>query len=247
MIAQVLLQREVVRIEHGAEGVRVLTKGGGDGLLADAVLLTVPLGVLKAGAIKFAPPLPSWKREAVGRLGFGPIEKVARLLPAPTLTRCLRPAHPDPRPSPEAGGAALPPALLGGGRLLRLPAAERHAAQGLRGAARRAPSACGTPALDPNHPSSSGAAALGAKYHPAPTCDPDRTPGEFFLFWNLERSHGLPALACISSGQFAASTWKRMNYKAVVKAALASLERAHGEQVRALPLTQAPLISPKLA
>ena len=89
----------------------------------------------------------------------------------------------------------------------------------------------------PTTHSSSGAAALGPKYHPAPTCDPDRTPGEFFLFWNLERSHGLPALACISSGQFAAGTWKRMNYKAVVKAALASLERAHGEQVRALPLT----------
>ena len=152
MIAQVLLQREVVRIEHGAEGVRVLTKGGGDGLLADAVLLTVPLGVLKAGAIKFTPPLPSWKREAVGRLGFGPIEKVARLLPAPALTRCLRPAHPDPRPSPEAGGSALPPALLGGGRLLRLPAAERHAAQGLRGAARRAPPLVDPPPSTPNHP-----------------------------------------------------------------------------------------------
>ena len=58
--------------------------------------------------------------------------------------------------------------------------------------------------------------------------------GEFFLFWNLERSHGLPALACISSGAFAATAWKRMNYKAVVKAALSSLERSYGEQATSL-------------
>ena len=60
------------------------------------------------------------------------------------------------------------------------------------------------------------------------------TSGEFFLFWNLERSHGLPALACISSGAFAATAWKRMNYKAVVKAALSSLERSYGEQATSL-------------
>ena len=64
----------------------------------------------------------------------------------------------------------------------------------------------------------------------APLC----TSGEFFLFWNLERSHGLPALACISSGAFAATSWKRMHYKAVVKAALASLERSYGEQASTL-------------
>ena len=72
-------QREVVRIEHGPDGVRVHTRGGGEGLQADAVLVTVPLGVLKAGALKFAPPLPPWKKEATSRLGFGPIEKVVLL------------------------------------------------------------------------------------------------------------------------------------------------------------------------
>jgi len=35
------------------------------------------LGVLKAKTVKFAPPLPRWKRSAIERLGFGPIEKVA--------------------------------------------------------------------------------------------------------------------------------------------------------------------------
>ena len=36
----------------------------------------LPLGVLKAKTIKFSPPLPEWKRAAIDRLGFGPIEKV---------------------------------------------------------------------------------------------------------------------------------------------------------------------------
>ena len=130
--SSVLLQREVVRIEHRADGVTVHTRGGGDGLEADAVLVTVPLGVLKAGAIKFAPQLPSWKRDAIKRLGFGPIEKVIlifhrRFWPREVFFGCLMP--------PE------------------------------------------TPRAD-----------YGAQR------------GEFFLFWNLERSHGLPALACISSG-----------------------------------------------
>jgi len=66
----------VTLIEHRADGVRVHTKGGGDGLEADACLVTVPLGVLKTSAIKFQPPLPPWKRQAIERLGFGPIEKV---------------------------------------------------------------------------------------------------------------------------------------------------------------------------
>ena len=69
----------MVRVEHNQEGVRVHTRGGGEGLQADAVLITVPLGVLKAGAVKFAPPLPPWKKEATSRLGFGPMEKVVLL------------------------------------------------------------------------------------------------------------------------------------------------------------------------
>ena len=38
--------------------------------------VTVPLGVLKAGAVQFSPPLPAWKAEAIGRLGFGDLNKV---------------------------------------------------------------------------------------------------------------------------------------------------------------------------
>lgn len=43
----------------------------------DAVLVTVPLGVLKTNSIKFSPPLPPNKREAINRLGTGGLMKVA--------------------------------------------------------------------------------------------------------------------------------------------------------------------------
>jgi hypothetical protein len=43
---------------------------------ADAVLLTVPLGVLKSNTLTFNPPLPSWKTDTIARLGFGVLNKV---------------------------------------------------------------------------------------------------------------------------------------------------------------------------
>lgn len=43
---------------------------------ADAVIVTVPLGVLKSGAIAFNPPLPEWKQQAINNLGFGLLNKV---------------------------------------------------------------------------------------------------------------------------------------------------------------------------
>lgn len=54
-------------------------------LTADAVLCTLPLGVLKqsTGAnqnapnnVTFNPPLPQWKIDAINRLGFGNLNKV---------------------------------------------------------------------------------------------------------------------------------------------------------------------------
>nr|WP_299475394.1 FAD-dependent oxidoreductase [uncultured Roseibium sp.] len=42
----------------------------------DAVILTLPLGVLKKGAIDFSPPLPRRKREAIAKLGMGTLDKV---------------------------------------------------------------------------------------------------------------------------------------------------------------------------
>ncbi|KAF4977258.1 hypothetical protein FZEAL_6198 [Fusarium zealandicum] len=43
---------------------------------ADAVVCTIPLGVLKQNSIAFSPPLPSWKADVVERLGFGILNKV---------------------------------------------------------------------------------------------------------------------------------------------------------------------------
>ncbi|XP_024870658.1 lysine-specific histone demethylase 1A [Temnothorax curvispinosus] len=47
---------------------------------ADAVLVTLPLGVLKTSAppsgVTFNPPLPDWKSQAIQRLGFGNLNKV---------------------------------------------------------------------------------------------------------------------------------------------------------------------------
>ena len=40
------------------------------------VIVTVPLGVLKAGTITFDPPLPTSKQDVIERIGFGSIEKV---------------------------------------------------------------------------------------------------------------------------------------------------------------------------
>ncbi len=45
----------------------------------DAVLITLPLGVLKQQnppAVNFNPPLPDWKMKAIDRMGFGNLNKV---------------------------------------------------------------------------------------------------------------------------------------------------------------------------
>ena len=69
----------VARIEHGPRGVRVHTTKGG--FAADAVLVTLPLGVLQAGSVRFAPALPAEKQGAAARLGMGVLNKVALRFP----------------------------------------------------------------------------------------------------------------------------------------------------------------------
>ena len=63
----------VERIEHAADGVRV--HAGGQTLRADHAVVSVPLGVLKAGAIEFAPALPPAKRRALDGLAMGVLNK----------------------------------------------------------------------------------------------------------------------------------------------------------------------------
>ncbi|GLC33360.1 hypothetical protein PLESTM_000052900 [Pleodorina starrii] len=61
-------------------GVAVVTEGG-TVFEASAAVVTLPLGVLKTDAVRFDPPLPPTKLEAIKRLGYGRLNKVALLFP----------------------------------------------------------------------------------------------------------------------------------------------------------------------
>ena len=59
----------------------------GDEYEGAAVIVSVPLGCLKAGDITFQPPMPSWKTEAIEKLGFGNLNKVGQM--PDCLSACL--------------------------------------------------------------------------------------------------------------------------------------------------------------
>lgn len=63
--------REIVR---SGRGVRV-GLASGDLIRADGCVVTVPLGVLKAGKVRFEPALPAGHRRAIRKLGFGVLDK----------------------------------------------------------------------------------------------------------------------------------------------------------------------------
>lgn len=79
------LSMPVKAVSHGAGGVSVQTER--EEVNADCALVTVPLGVLKAGALAFDPPLPAQKTDAIQRLGMGLLNKVFLILenPVPEL------------------------------------------------------------------------------------------------------------------------------------------------------------------
>lgn len=57
-------------------GAPVLVDAAGEQWRAAKVIVTVPLGVLKSGAIRFDPPLPGPHTRAIGALGMGRFEKL---------------------------------------------------------------------------------------------------------------------------------------------------------------------------
>ncbi|XP_071955626.1 lysine-specific histone demethylase 1A-like [Antedon mediterranea] len=66
-------------LTSGVEVVTNTSKGQGTYTYkADAVLCTLPLGVLKQSppAVQFVPPLPEWKTSAIQRMGYGNLNKV---------------------------------------------------------------------------------------------------------------------------------------------------------------------------
>ena len=74
----VSLGQAVAGIDH--TGARVVaTTASGETFDADRVLVTVPLGVLKAGLVSFSPPLPPANRSAIDDLKMGVLNKTCLL------------------------------------------------------------------------------------------------------------------------------------------------------------------------
>eukprot|EP01063_Lacrimia_lanifica_P030712 TRINITY_DN4928_c0_g2_i1.p1 TRINITY_DN4928_c0_g2~~TRINITY_DN4928_c0_g2_i1.p1 ORF type:complete len:513 (+),score=175.44 TRINITY_DN4928_c0_g2_i1:1261-2799(+) len=79
------LGRTLRRVELNCTVVRVATNDSpmhvecadGREFEADIVIVALPLGVMKSGAVTFIPPLPKWKRRAVHRLGCAAAVKMA--------------------------------------------------------------------------------------------------------------------------------------------------------------------------
>jgi len=66
---------EVTSIKHSGSSVEVRTRSGSV-VRADGCVVTIPLGVLKAGGVRFDPPLPTASRRAVSRIGVGLLANV---------------------------------------------------------------------------------------------------------------------------------------------------------------------------
>lgn len=64
----------VTEIQTHSRGVNIKTSKGE--FNADAAIVTLPLGVLKAGDVQFKPALPAEKQDALRRLGVGALTKV---------------------------------------------------------------------------------------------------------------------------------------------------------------------------
>lgn len=60
---------------NGSGAARVESEDG-YAIEADYVVSTIPLGVLKHGNVEFNPPLPASKTDAIGRLGYGILNKI---------------------------------------------------------------------------------------------------------------------------------------------------------------------------
>jgi hypothetical protein len=64
-------------------------------LEAHCALVTLPLGVLRKGSVKFSPALPAFKRDAIDSLEMGTENRVAMLFPHVRLSLTFyRPTHP---------------------------------------------------------------------------------------------------------------------------------------------------------
>ena len=65
----------VASVDYSGNGVVIETVDG-DSLSSDLVVVTVPIGVLKAGSIGFEPQLPAVNQQAIDALGAGVLDKL---------------------------------------------------------------------------------------------------------------------------------------------------------------------------
>ena len=72
------LDSAVAEVDHSGPGVVVTTDAGAT-FEADRVIVTVPLGILKAGAVSFTPSLPPAKQDAVDALEMGILNRTCLL------------------------------------------------------------------------------------------------------------------------------------------------------------------------
>lgn len=70
------LSFRVTKITYRYNGVKVSIDDG-RAFVADAVVVAVPVGVLKAKRISFEPRLPQWKETAIADIGIGTENKIA--------------------------------------------------------------------------------------------------------------------------------------------------------------------------
>ncbi len=75
----ILLDTPVSTVTTTSGGVSLRTRGGTH--THDHCVVTLPLGVLKAGSVSFDPPLPSDKQGAIDRFGMGLLDKVVLEFP----------------------------------------------------------------------------------------------------------------------------------------------------------------------
>ncbi len=83
---EVRLQHVVRQVVYDSGGVSIRLDSG-ESLRGEAVIVTVPLGVLKANLMTFSPPLPANKLEAIDAIGFSPMLKLIYTFDEPIFPR----------------------------------------------------------------------------------------------------------------------------------------------------------------
>lgn len=77
----VRLGHQATRIDYQGPEVQVTTTRGA--IRGDRVVVTLPLGVLKAGVVQFTPPLPAGTEHAIATLAMGVLNKTVLRFPRP--------------------------------------------------------------------------------------------------------------------------------------------------------------------